>query len=414
MAILLSPVSYYKTEPYTQPMNILYYLGSFPKLSESFVLNEIYELERRGYDVVVCALNEPDNQFVHEEFNKVDVPIEYVPTPTYSDALTATSPKFLQHNILKEMMYLAPPADHVTNLFRTKHCLTFIDSIDWTPDHIHTHFATLSKFPAAYMSAYYGVPFTLTAHAWDIYKRPIGRYTTNLMRSADRIITISEYNRDWIRNQFTPDTPIDIVHAGIRPGKFTPTTGTEPNRVVTIARFVEKKGLEYALDAIASVARQIPDIEYNLIGSGEQRDALVQKVQKLELEDTVTFLDDVCDQRLITELDQARCFLLPCVIAENGDRDGIPVSIMEAMAMKTPPVSTTISGIPELVDHEQNGLLTDPGDADLIADAIITLLQNDSLYERYAQRGRETVRAEFNITTEAEKLETVFQNASQI
>ncbi len=394
-------------------MNIVYYLKHFPKLSESFVLNEIYELDRKGHTVVVCAVTEPDTQIEHEEFDELDVPVKYLQNPTRSDFPELLSTKPLHPRILKDISYDAPLERRIANQLRAKECIEFVNSLDWEPDIFHSHFASLAKFGAQHAAEYYGVPFTITTHAYDLYKTNPRSYTKTLLQRADRIVTISEYNKTNIRDRFTADTPIDIVRAGIRPEKFEPTGSTKPNRVVTISRFVEKKGLPYALKAVSIAAEEISDIEYHIIGSGELEAQLVEIVDRLGIEKNVKFLENVTDQRLVTELDEARSFLLPCVIAESGDRDGIPVVLMEAMAMKTPPVSTTVSGIPELIDHEQNGLLTEPRNPETTADALIRLLQNDSEWRAYSKAAREKVCADFNIKIEANKLETVFENARQ-
>jgi glycosyltransferase involved in cell wall biosynthesis len=390
-------------------MNIVYYLGFFPKLSESFVLNEIYELERNGHNVAVCALNDPNEDIVHEEFDDLDIPINYIPTPSYTDITALVSTKALHPRILKETFYRASPKQHAANLFRAKQCIKFVESLSWDPDHFHSHFAALSMFGAQYASTYYQVPFTITTHANDLYTEPVGAYTSKLLQRANRIVTISEYNREYIREQFAPATPIDIVRAGIRPEKFAPTEETEIDRILTISRFVKKKGLSYALEAVDLATKKVPDLEYHIIGSGELKPDLVKKVEQLGIEENVIFLDNVSDQRLVTELDEARCFLLPCVIEESGDRDGIPVVLMEAMAMKTPPVSTTVSGIPELIDHEENGLLTEPRNSEATANALVSLLKNNSEWTAYADRARKKVASEFNIETEAEKLEATFR-----
>lgn len=360
-------------------VNIVYCLGSFPKLSQSFVLNEIYGLVQNGHKVAVCALNNPDEGIVHEEFDNLDIPISYISMPSDSDV--------------------------------TKNCIRFVNSLDWEPDHFHAHFAMSTRFVAMYASRYFGVPFTITAHAVDIYKEPIGGFTTKLLQSATRIVTISEYNKKYIKRNYTPNASVDIVRAGIRPEKFVPTENTEPNRILTVSRFVEKKGLPYALEAVDIATEEIPELEYHIIGSGELKPDLVNKAKQLGIDENVVFLENVSDQQLVTELDEARCFVLPCIIAKSGDRDGIPVALMEAMAMKTPPVSTTVSGIPELVDHKQNGLLTEPKNPEEISDAIVSLLEADLQWTAYAERAREKVVSEYNIEKKAEKLEATFHAA---
>ncbi len=392
-------------------MNLIYFLGSFPRLSQSFVLNEIYELKQKGHNVAVCALRNPDEGIVHKEFNELNIPIYYIGTPTLRDAPELFSSKSLHPRIIKNTLYRASPQNHAANLYRAKKCIEFIESLDWEPDHVHSHFASLSRFAGLYVARYHSIPFTITIHAYDIYRKPIGSYTGSLLRNADRIVTISDYNKSYLRNKFALETPIDIVRAGIRPEKFSPTKTTEPFRVLTVSRFVEKKGLSYALEAISLAAETTPEIEYHLIGSGELENTLRSQVKQLGIEDNVTFLHNVTDEQLIAELDAARCFLLPCVIAESGDRDGIPVALMEAMAIKTPPISTTVSGIPELIDHEQNGLLTEPRDPKATGNAIVSLLKNENKWKAYATSARKKVEVEFNIEKEAEKLESVFQRA---
>ncbi len=392
-------------------MNILYCLGEFPKLSESFVLNEIYELTQHGHNVAVCSWRRPDGNIVHEEYRELTIPVKYISTPTVRDFNKFLSTKLIHPRILGETFYCAPLKNHAANIYRAKRVIEFVESLDWDPDHIHSHFATLSKFAGKYAATYFDIPFTVTTHAVDIYREPVKEYTGNLLRGVSRIVTISEYNRQYIQQKFDADGPIDIVRAGIRPEKFSPTAATQPNRILTVSRMVEKKGLLYALDAVEIVSKDIPNLEYHIVGSGELKSELVRKVEALGLKDTVSFLDNVSDQRLITEFDEARCFLLPCVIASSGDRDGIPVVLMEAMAMKTPVVSTTVSGIPELVDHEQNGLLTEPRDAQATADAILSLLDDESDWDAYAKNARQKVVQEFNIETEAQKLEATFRAA---
>lgn len=392
-------------------MNILYYLGTFPKLSESFILNEIYELEQNGHNVAVCAKNEPEGEITHEEFDQLDLPVQYLDQPSVTDITELLSTKVLQPRVLKHAQYRAPLKHHATYLLRAKRCIEFINDLGWELDHVHSHFATRSKFTGRYVASHFEVPFTLTAHAAGLYKEPIGDYTTDLLQSADRIVTISEYNHQYIQKQLTNKTPIDIVRAGIRPEKFSPTESTVDNRILTIARFVEKKGHVYALEAVAKAVDDIPGIEYHIIGSGRLEEELKQTVSDLGIEENVAFLNNVDDQELLQELDEASCFLLPCVIAESGDRDGIPVALMEAMAMKTPPVSTAVSGLPELIDHEVNGLLVEPRNSEETAEAIIRLLQNDGEFSAYAKEARETIVRNFNISLEVNKLESAFKKA---
>ncbi|WP_049935577.1 glycosyltransferase [Haloplanus natans] len=394
-------------------MNILYFLGQFPKLSESFVLNEIYELDRRGHQVAVCALNKPTESVSHREYDELDISVHWIETPQYRDVTTLCSTTLLHPGVIKSALHPGSPKHHAANLYRAKRCIEFVECLPFDLDHVHTHFAKGSNFGAAYVSAYYDVPFTLTTHATDLYRRPLGRYKPYLLRAVNRLVTISEYNRSYIREHFVDDTPIDIVHAGIRPDKFRPSGDPQDGRILTVSRLVEKKGIRYAIEAVAEVAKHVPDVDYHIVGSGPLQDDLEALVAEHDLHTNVNFLDTVSDDRLLTEYNEARCFLLPCVVAESGNRDGIPVALMEAMAMKIPPVSTTVSGIPELIEDDWNGLLVEPRDPDLIADALLTMIRNDSRWRDYRDRTRPQIVDEFNISREVEKLETTFERCVQ-
>ncbi|AFO56972.1 MULTISPECIES: glycosyltransferase [unclassified Natrinema] len=392
-------------------MNILYYLDVFPKVSESFILNEVYELEKKGHNVAVCSLKEPDSDINHEEYTELNASIRHIEDPTYTDILEGFSPNLLKSIAGPELLYRATPKHHAANLIRAKRSIQFIESIDWDIDHVHSHFANVSKFGGKHIATYYDVPFTITTHAYDIYRKPIGKYTKKLLNIADRVITISEYNKRYLKDEMGVETAVDIVRAGIKPEKFSPSKSVRKNRVLTVGRFVEKKGHPYALDAIAKATEVLPNIEYHIIGAGEQIGPLKRKTEELGLTENVSFLSNVSDERLLNEFDQARCFLLPCVVADSGDRDGIPVVLMESMAMQTPPISTAISGIPELIDDGENGVLVEPRHSESIGKAVIQLLENDSIYSKYSKNSREKVTEEFNIDREAEKLENIFTNS---
>ncbi len=392
-------------------MNVLYYLGNFPKLSESFILNELYVLNQRGDNVAVFAQHDPGSEIQHKELNDIDIPIRYLDHPSYTDFPHLFSPTVIKATPLEWISYDAPFKRRLSNVLRAKQCIEFVESLPWEVDHVHTHFASLGKFAAQHTAAYFDTTFTVTTHAYDLYKKPVGAYTRDLLSRADQVVTISEYNARHIETELHVKTPIDVIRAGIRPEKFEPTDSTIPNRLLTVGRFVEKKGLTYALEAVARASEEIETLDYHIIGSGPLEGKLEDRVTQLGIEDHVSFLDNVSDERLVSEFDEAQGFLLPCVIDDLGNRDGIPVVLMEAMAMQTPPISTKVSGIPELVENEQNGLLTEPKDPGATAEAIVRLLRNDYERETYAENAREKVCRDFNIKTETEKLESVFERA---
>lgn len=388
-------------------MNILYYLRKFPKLSESFVLNEIYELEDRDHEVAIFSYAEPDEDILHNEFEELDVTVHYADSPSYTGFLDLLSSKVVHPDILQNVA-LEPSPLHAAALHRTRQCIEFIERLEFDVDLVHTHFPSVKTLPALYVASYFDSPFTVTTHAFNLYRESDRNLVEHMLSNADHAITISEYNERYIRDEITDTTPISVIRAGICPEKFESSTTSTDMRILTISRLSEKKGLPYAIQAIADVSDMIPGIEYHIIGSGPKENEIKSQIDEYGLNDTVKILGNVSDDRLITEFDEASCFLLPCVISGSGDRDGIPVVLMESMAMETPPISTEVSGIPELVDHQENGLLVEPRNVDELAEAITTLLFDPTKQREFGNAGRKKVIQDFNIKREAAKLESVF------
>jgi len=392
-------------------MKILYYLDSFPKISETFILNEVVELEELGHEVVVCALTSPNKNLQHQEVEDLESPVHHVSFNS-SENLIRTIPTALLHlSSQSRLDYSAPLKDKVANQLRAADCIQFLQEIDWEPDLIHSHFATVSKFGGYYLSNHFEAPFTITTHAYDIFEEPIGEHTMDLLNRSTRIITISEYNKEYLNSELGIETNVDIVHAGINPQKFDFEDSSTDGRVLTVCRLVEKKGVEYAIDAVGRLVDQGINIDYRIVGSGPLEKDLKEKVENTGLSGNVTFLSNITDSDLVKEFREARCFLLPCVVSESGDRDGIPVVLMESMASGTPPVSTEVSGIPELVSHRHDGLLSEPKDVATISSLLYEALEDDALMRNLSKNGREKIQAEFNIKTESDKLEKALTTA---
>jgi glycosyltransferase involved in cell wall biosynthesis len=389
-------------------MHILYYLEEFPKISETFILNEIYALEQAGHTVSVFALSQGENPSLHPEFEELEAAITYPGKLTYDDLFGLFTSTTIQTRKAVSQFARNPSVRELATLARTRQCVEFVTNLDSKIDVIHTHFATREKSACARVASYFDIPFTVTTHAFDIY-READSWTAQFLEEANRIITISEYNRNYMQVELGVQTPIDVVHAGIRPQKFTPSEASEPHRILTVARHTEKKGLHDALEAFAIAVREVPALEYHLVGSGHLSESLADTASAFGIENEVSFVHNVSDERLTREYNRARCFLLPCVVTESGERDGIPVALMEAMAMRTPPISTPVSGIPELVDHEQNGLLVDPRNREAIAQAILRLIRSGSTWSTLCQHGRSKVVKEFNVDREVEKLVDTFE-----
>ncbi|MBV0900407.1 glycosyltransferase [Haloarcula salina] len=389
-------------------MDILYVLERFPQISESFIVNELYELSRRGHNVYVFSFDESNEDIEHDELSKVQIPIEYGSTPSLSSYSELSLGKLSIHKFWKELIFIDHPVRHLNRLCYSKQILDYIRDCGGV-DVIHAHFATTSKLSAVYASRSYGIPCTVTAHATEIFADPNFRLLRQVLQSYDGILTPSKYNKSYLKDNCGEDLDIRVVPATTRVDKFKPSNEHVPGRVLTVARLVEKKGHKYAIEGISELLDRGYNLKYHIVGTGRLESDLRQQVNENCIEDHVEFLGHVTDSQLQQEFNEAELFILPCVIASNGDRDVAPVSLKEAMATQTACISTTVSAIPELITDEYDGLLVEPRHSDKLADSIAHLIDNPTYREEIAKNGRDTVRKQFDISTSVDAMVEYFK-----
>jgi len=386
-------------------MNILYLLNEFPKLSESFIINELSELERRGHNVTIIAFKKITDHIQHDELQNLDANVTYLPQPSLSSAVSV----FNKHPSISTAIHQfqqIPPTKALGASYIGIYLNHYLNRLEHKPDIIHTHFFDWPKFALEHLSI--DVPITVTAHAFGLFEQGTHKRRQRLAKQFDRIVTISDYNKRYLEETIGVTTPVDVVRMGIDPTKFNPTNATKPKRLLTVGRFVEKKGIRYAIDAVSTLVDEHPDLEYHIASDGPLRDKFEAQIRSNELTENIKLLGKISDEQLITELDEAAAFVLPCVVAKNGDRDGIPVALMEAMAMKAVPISTTVSGIPELVDNQQNGLLVEPKNTAQLSDAIERVCSSQTTQEQLATAARQRIETEYTIEKQGVGMEQVF------
>lgn len=390
-------------------MNVLYVVSGFPRLSESFVTNEMYELEKRGHDVSVFSEERPDEEVSHEEVAEMDVTVHYGETPSFGALPDLLSPRVLNPTVLRQAAFVDSPLYHASCLHFAKQLIRAAEA-EGGVDLIHAHFAFQNRLPAAYAAAYLDIPCTITAHAYELFSPPhLGRLRRVCSR-FDHIAVPSHYNERYLRAELGVDTDVTVVPATTDVDKFQPSDGCVSGRLLTVARLVEKKGHEYAIDAVADLIDRGYDVEYHVVGTGERESSLRERVRERGVEDAVEFLGHVSDERLREELADAELFVLPCVITADGDRDITPVALKEAMAMETACVSTNIAAIPEVISDGHDGVLVEPNDATDLANAIAELFDDPDYRRTLAENARGTVEAKFDISTAVDELEGMFES----
>ncbi|MBV5329580.1 MAG: glycosyltransferase, partial [Chlorobium sp.] len=248
--------------------------------------------------------------------------------------------------------------------------------------HLHIHFAHVPTDIGMYASLLTGIPFSFTAHANDIFER--GWLLREKIARSKFTATISNYNRNWLISKGCQGEKIQIVRCGIDSSRFTPIPLKKivaPFRIGTIGRMVEKKGFDTLIEAAALLKKKGVDLRLVVAGDGPMRTTLHELVDKLQLQDTVELSGSIANQDVPAWLHTLDLFVLPCREDQNGDMDGIPVVLMEAMLSGIPVISTRISGIPELITDEVSGLLIAPHEPHALARAMERFLLDYELRE---------------------------------
>ena len=227
------------------------------------------------------------------------------------------------------------------------------------------------------------------------------------------VITVSDYNLQYLRERFgTEAARVQRVYNGLDLERFAyQSPADRPPQVVAVGRLIEKKGFAGLVEACHILAQRGRQYSCQIIGSGEQGAELRARVQRLGLEGKVEFLGPRPQGEVVRHIQGAAVFAAPCVVGQDGNRDGLPTVLLEAMALGTPCVSTDVTGIPEIVQDMETGLMVPQHDPAALATAIERLLTDSALRVRLASRARRMIETEFDIHRNAARLRGVFQQA---
>lgn len=282
-------------------------------------------------------------------------------------------------------------------------------------DHVHAHYATYPALAAWTFHRLLGASYSFTAHAHDLYVDH--SMLARKVEDASFVVTISEFNRRYLLTHAgtDDDVPIHVVHCGVDPRAydFRPRTAPAdgPVRALCVASLQEYKGHAFLLRALAA-RPALRRLEVELVGAGELRAPLEGLAVKLGVADRVRFAGSLTEQQVRERLDVADLFVLPSIVAASGQMEGLPVALMEALACGLPVVTTRLSGIPELVEDGETGLLAEPGDAHGLALVLERALLDPDAARARAARGRAKVEREFDIHESSARMAALLRGAA--
>ena len=397
-------------------MRLAYIVSLFPKLSETFILREILELKNRGHEITILSLKQDVEPLMHEEARGLIPAVVY---PRFGGALIAAFAFYLARSPLAllrivsvvTLSHLSRPAMLARALALIPVTLPLAKVLrDRHVEHVHAHWATWPALSAWIISRLNGIPYSVTGHAHDLF-------LPNPMLSrkvADSLFfaTISEFNRALLIQTCGPDAlnrvrlircglPLKIFPFDARAGR--PATG-QPPLIVSVGRLVDYKGFDVLIRACALLRDAGREVRCLIAGEGPERSRLEALVSELGLSRIVELAGGCRQEEVIGMLDSAELFVMASVRGSDGQQDGIPIVLMEAMALGVPAVSTKLSGIPELVIDNQTGLLVTPGDEAHLAAAIKRLLDDQELAASLAKSARQLIEKEYDLSASVTRL----------
>lgn len=405
-------------------MRIAFLVDYFPALSETFILSQITGLVDRGHEVDIYAKAPRNEPKLHSDVDKYKLFKSTYYRPGMPRNLILRLLQGLQlvfSNYSKDSACLL----RSLNVFKYgKQALSLkllylvIPFLGKQPyDIIHCHFGPsgLKGMLLRDIGALQGKLIT-SFHGYDITRYPQGVGTdvyNRLFDTGDLFLPVSEYWKQRLIKLGCDEKKIIVHRMGVDCSKFSfapQRLHTDDQvRLVSVSRLVEKKGLEYGIRAVAKLAKLNPNIQYNVVGDGPLREDLQQLIQELKVIEAVKMLGWKQQQEVVEILNDADIMLAPSVTAKDGDQEGIPVVLMEAMARGLVVLSTHHSGIPELVEDGVSGFLVPERDVDALSDKLSHLIKHPETWSEIEWASRTYVESQFNINKLNDQLTQIFQ-----
>jgi glycosyltransferase involved in cell wall biosynthesis len=393
-------------EVFMKPIQLVYILSYYPEVTTTFIDREVLAMKQLGAELRMLALRQPRTQ-LSEEQKELQKEVMYL-HPIHLPSITLAHLYFLftrPWRYLSMLYYLISRPDYkfterrkalshfslgiiVANKLRSSRI-----------DHIHVHIVNWALVGLV-ASRMFAVPYSVTAHAkGDIFVKPF--MLREKFSNAKFVAACTRYNMDYLKQIGKPgySDKVKYIYHGLDIQQYQRKHQLQQSSrpiILGVGQLKERKGFQILVEACAILKNRGVNFECQIVGKGPMQPNLVDLIQRLELSDLVVLLGELSHEEVFSRYEQANIFALPAIQAKNGDQDGIPNVILEAMAMELPIVSTKHSAIPEVVEHEINGLLVPPGDPEALAEALSRLISKPDLGETFGRAGRRKVADEFN------------------
>ncbi|MBL8814907.1 MAG: glycosyltransferase family 4 protein [Planctomyces sp.] len=376
-----------------------YVVKRYPRFSETFVVNEILAHETAGQSLEIFSLRPPADTHFQDLISRVRSPLTYLSCGrVQSNELWEAIVNCNQ--VLPGTIQRLEEAANEPALDVFCGVQLAVQAVRKGITHLHAHFATSSASVARIASKLTGIPYSMTAHAKDIFHESVSPEDLGRkIHDSAWTLTVSDFNLNYLQQMFPESTSrIVRLYNGLNLSDFPFHSPLQrPPRIVAVGRFVEKKGFNDLISACGLLRDQGVSFECMLVGGGELETSLASQIAVQRLSDHIRMLGP-CPQREVKELIRTSAVMAaPCIQGEDGNRDGLPTVLLESMALGTPCVSTDVTGIPEVIRNRETGLMVRQKSPAELADAIQQLLYRSDLRVYLATAARSLIEQEFDV-----------------
>ena len=375
---------------------VAYVLRAFPRLSETFLMHEILAQRARGVQVRVFAFERVEGELMHPEAEALLSEITFIDA---SETGVWRGPKLVP---AKQRRWASAGRSIAAELQR------------WGATHVHAHFAGPAATAACFAAREARITFSFTAHAKDIFVDSLDwTWLAWLGAQAHAVVTVCDYNRRFLRKRM-PDARIVRLYNGVDLERWSPVKGARAANgpIVTVGRFVKKKGFDVLVDALAILRDRGTPARAIMIGDGSEHVAVKARAKALRLGRHIRFPGALTQPEVQKVMRGASMVALPCIIDTDGNQDALPTVLLEGAASGLPAVATRIAGVPEIIRDGETGRVVAPGDAEALADAIAFLMKSSRRRAQMGAAARRRAERLFDQRRASQKLARLFAESS--
>lgn len=397
------------------PARIAYVVKRYPRFSETFVVNEILAHEAAGVDMRIFALRPCSDTHFQHAIADVKAPVTHlryggIKAETLWTEMDRAGKEFpnLWHELSRASGYIVSEIYQSLLLARAVR--------EQQIDHLHAHFGTSAASVARLASLLTGVPYTFTAHAKDIFHEYVDEdLLGRKLADAVGVVTVSDFNVSDLSARFPESAhKIHRIYNGLHLDRFPYTPPQQASTdIVAVGRLVEKKGFGDLIAACAQLVDANVDFHCKIIGGGDNEVALRNQIDSLNLHPYIELVGPQPQQEVLKTIREAAVCVAPCVTASTGDRDGLPTILLEAMATGTACLATNVTGIPELIRHEDTGLIAPEQEPAALALQLKRLLSDGELRNKLSKAARELIEEQFDVAKSTLRMRELFAECQE-